>query len=171
MTNYPLGGEILVFMLLAISGCAMNLPFNARADYDSILKAKALPVEKNPIAVKWVPANFPERVDIKGASGFVGGGSRTRIPIGASISKRVIELLDVSCGVDQASHRILTISVIDADPDSMRNKIRTLATIQRTGGKSDEKSGKRSQGAHEEGVSLPEWRRDGRNGPGRCSQV
>jgi hypothetical protein len=112
-----LGLAFLVVIVLSVSGCAVNLPFNTRADYDSILKAKALSIEKNPIAVKWVPVNFPERVDIKGASGFVGRGSMTRIPIGAAISKRVIELLDVTCGVDQSSRRILTVDVIDANPE------------------------------------------------------
>jgi hypothetical protein len=85
---------ILVGLSLFASGCAVNLPFNNRAAYPTIQDAKSLSaVNKGPISVKWIPATFTERIDVQGASGFVGGGSQTRIPTGIALSNRITEVL------------------------------------------------------------------------------
>jgi hypothetical protein len=69
---------------------------------------------EGPISVKWVPSSFPDRVDVEGASGFVGGGSRTRIPIGPGLSGRILEILDAAVGVSPASGKVLTITIKNA---------------------------------------------------------
>ena len=97
------------------SGCAINLPFNNRPTYSTVKAVKdILSDNKGPIALKWIPPTFPERIDIQGASGFSGGGSQTRIPTGVGLANRILELLDVSIGVNDSSEKVLTISVIEA---------------------------------------------------------
>lgn len=97
------------------SGCAVNLPFNNRLSYSAVSSAKNLAAKaKGPIAVKWVPPGFPERIDVQGASGYVGGASQTRIPIGAGLANRITEGLDSAMGVNDSSKKILTIDIYNA---------------------------------------------------------
>ena len=104
-----------LFIALLTSGCAINLPFNNRPAYSTVKGAKDISSGyKGPITLKWIPPTFPERIDIQGASGFSGGGSKTRIPTGVGLSNRILELLDVSIGVNDSSEQVLTISVIEA---------------------------------------------------------
>lgn len=104
-----------LFIVLLTSGCAINLPFNNRPTYSTVQAAKNISTGyKGPIALKWIPPTFPERIDIQGASGFSGGGSRTRIPTGVGLANRILEVLDVSIGVSDSSDKLLTISVIEA---------------------------------------------------------
>ncbi len=109
---------LLALLLALTSGCAVNLPFNNRVGYPTIQEAKSEPCEKSsPVAIRWVPADFPERVDIQGASGFVGGGSRTRIPTGPALSNRITEILDTMIGVNPSADDILEISVQTAQTE------------------------------------------------------
>ena len=104
----------LVLAMLT-SGCAINLPFNNRLAYPTVQAAKNFTTGyKEPLALKWIPPTFPERIDVQGASGFSGGGSRTRIPTGVGLANRILEVLDVSIGVSDSSDKVLTISVIEA---------------------------------------------------------
>lgn len=104
--------------LLCVSyslGCTVNLPFNNRLDYSYVNEAKRLTTSKNePISLEWSPADFPNRVDIQGASGFVGGGSQTRIPTGVALASRITEALDSAVGVDKTSKRVLEIYILSA---------------------------------------------------------
>ena len=105
----------LLTTLLLTCGCTINLPFNNRLNYEQVGEAKHLSIQRaGPIAVKWVPPDFPDRIDIQGASGFVGGGSRTRIPTGVALAARITEALDAAIGVDRSSARILTITIVHA---------------------------------------------------------
>ena len=106
---------VLLISTTLTSGCAINLPFNHRLDYNTVQDAKAIPVVKKvQIALKWIPSTFPDRIDVQGASGFVGGGSQTRIPTGVALADRILEVLDVMIGVDKLSVNVLTINVIEA---------------------------------------------------------
>ncbi len=105
-------GTILV---LLCSGCAINLPFNNRLSYPAVREAKNLaPSSPGPISIKWLPSSFPERIDVQGASGFVGGGSQTRIPTGVGLANRILEGLDASIGIIESSNRVLTIEIKEA---------------------------------------------------------
>jgi len=105
----------LLFICLVASGCAVNLPFNNRLAYPIVQEAKDMSaIKKGPVSVKWISPAFPERIDVQGSSGFVGGGSRTRIPTGVGLANRIIEVLDVIVGVNKSSDKLLTITVIEA---------------------------------------------------------
>jgi hypothetical protein len=108
-------------MLLAIgaavalqTGCTVTLPFQHRVAYDHVANARSAARGGPGVTIRWEPSNFPERVDTKGASGFVGGGSRTRVPTGIAISQRITELLDSSVGV-RPTGAPLVIEVIKAE--------------------------------------------------------
>lgn len=108
---------VLVLTVVAsfCSGCTVNLPFNTRPTFDTVTQARGLNAKSDgPITVKWVPASFPDRIDIEGASGFVGGGSRTRIPIGPGLSSRILETLDAAIGVNSSSAKVLTLTIKSA---------------------------------------------------------
>lgn len=98
-----------------LSGCAINLPFNTRASYSTVQQAQSLSAKSaGPISVKWDPASFPDRIDVQGASGFVGGGSKTRIPTGVGLSSRILEALDSAVGVNNSSQKVLTLTIKSA---------------------------------------------------------
>lgn len=109
-------GIVCALATVLLSGCAVNLPFNTRLSYPTVLEAEHLSAKsKGPVAVQWSPSSFPERVDTQGASGFVGGGSRTRIPTGVALASRILEALDHSVGVLESSDKKLTITVVKAE--------------------------------------------------------
>ncbi|MEO5829913.1 MAG: hypothetical protein ABIQ36_05035 [Rhodanobacter sp.] len=98
-----------------LSGCAVNLPFNTRASYQTVQAAKDISGKSNgPIAVRWNPTSFPDRIDVQGASGFVGGGTKTRIPTGVGLSSRILESLDAAVGVSDSAQKILTLTIKSA---------------------------------------------------------
>lgn len=104
-----------LFFAMLTSGCTVNLPFNERLDYSAVQEAKTISAaEKGPVAIIWIPPTFPDRIDVQGASGFVGGGSRTRIPTGVALASRISETLDLMIGVNKSSTKVLTINVIEA---------------------------------------------------------
>ena len=107
--------RILPILALVASqfACTVTLPFQNRVSYEAVADAKAVKKDGPGLAVKWLPVSFPERVDVQGASGFVGGGSRTRVPTGPAISQRVTELLDASMGL-KSTGTPLTIEVVNA---------------------------------------------------------
>lgn len=105
----------LMFFLFLLGGCAIALPINERLSYQYENKAASLrTVDIGAISLQWIPKDFPSRIDIQGASGFVGGGSRTRVPTGIALSNRIRNVLDEAIGIDQGSSRQLTITVIEA---------------------------------------------------------
>jgi hypothetical protein len=105
-----------VAAVLFLSGCAINLPFNSRLSYQTVIDAQHVSAKsEGPIAIHWVPDSFPQRIDTQGASGFVGGGSRTRVPTGVALAGRILEGLDSSVGVLESSNKVLTITVVKAE--------------------------------------------------------
>lgn len=84
-------GTIIVAVIL--TGCTVNLPFNNRLNYSSISQLSTLPKLSDKIVIKWNPETFPQRIDVQGSDGFVGGGSRTRIPTGVALSNRIEEAI------------------------------------------------------------------------------
>lgn len=106
---------IAVVGLLALSGCTVTLPFNSRPSFDTVTQARGLnATSEGPVSVTWVPSSFPDRVDVEGASGFVGGGSRTRIPTGPGLSSRILETLDAAVGVNSSAPKVLTVTIKNA---------------------------------------------------------
>ncbi len=104
-----------VLALVALqTACAVNLPFQNRVSYDLVTQARGAKKEGNGLEVKWLPTDFKNRIDVQGASGFVGGGSRTRIPTGPAITQRVDELLDAAFGL-KTGGTPLTIEVVKAE--------------------------------------------------------
>ncbi len=113
--NFLRSSLVITCLLVLTSGCAVNLPFNNRVAFPTLQEAKAASAEKPaPIAIMWAPADFPDRVDIQGASGFVGSGTRTRIPTGPALCNRITEVLDTMVGVDQTTDNSLEITVLSA---------------------------------------------------------
>lgn len=105
----------LLFLLFLLGGCAIALPLNERLSYQYENRAASLKTtDIKAISLQWIPKDFPSRIDIQGASGFVGGGSRTRVPTGIALSNRIRNVLDKAIGIDQGSPRQLTITVIEA---------------------------------------------------------
>ena len=80
-------------LLTTLTGCAVNLPYNNRLNYTSISELSALPKVQDTVYIKWNPDTFPQRIDIQGSDGFVGGGTRTRIPTGVALSSRIEEAI------------------------------------------------------------------------------
>lgn len=112
---------VLIFVIMittVCSGCAINLPFNNRLSYSAVQNAKkTTSINEGPISIKWIPIDFPERIDIQGASGFVGGGSQTRIPTGVALANRISEVLDNSVGIVASSNKVLIIEIINAQSE------------------------------------------------------
>lgn len=101
--------------VVALSGCTVNLPFNTRPSFDTVTQARGLNAKsEGPVKVTWVPSSFPNRIDVEGASGFVGGGSRTRIPVGPGLSSRILETLDAAVGVNSSAPKVLTLTITNA---------------------------------------------------------
>jgi len=110
-----LGALIAVVGLGALAGCTVNLPFNTRPSFSTVTQARGFDAKnEGPVRVVWVPSSFPDRVDIEGASGFVGGGSRTRIPTGPGLSSRILETLDAAVGVSSSAPKVLTLTIKNA---------------------------------------------------------
>jgi hypothetical protein len=110
-----LGVFVAVVGLVLLSGCAVNLPFNTRPSFDTVTRARDLNAKaEGPVTVTWAPSSFPDRVDVEGASGFVGGGSRTRIPTGPGLSSRILETLDAAVGVNSSASKVLTLTIKNA---------------------------------------------------------
>ncbi|TLN00281.1 hypothetical protein FDZ73_19905, partial [bacterium] len=106
---------MILATLFLITGCAVNLPFNNRLDYSCVSEAKKLNSSKlKPVSIEWTPRGFPNRIDVQGASGFVGGGTQTRVPTGVGLSNRIMEALDTSIGIDNNSKNVLEIHVLSA---------------------------------------------------------
>jgi hypothetical protein len=107
------------FAVLAIavglSGCAISLPFNNRLAYSSISDMKSVQIqgEKPKLSISWNPVNFPQRIDIQGSDGFVGGGSRTRLPTGVALSSRIEEAISTYADISPSGQN-LTITVLEA---------------------------------------------------------
>lgn len=113
--NKCLGLFVAIVAMAALSGCTVNLPFNTRPSFDTVTQARGLNAKnEGPVKVTWVPSSFPDRVDVEGASGFVGGGSRTRIPIGQGLSSRILETLDAAVGVNSSAPKVLTLTIKNA---------------------------------------------------------
>ncbi|HEE5438022.1 hypothetical protein WBV44_04750 [Acinetobacter baumannii] len=80
-------------LVTTLTGCAVNLPYNNRLNYTSISELSNLPKVQDTVYIKWNPDTFPQRIDIQGSDGFVGGGTRTRIPTGVALSSRIEEAI------------------------------------------------------------------------------
>lgn len=98
-----------------LTGCAVSLPFNNRLGFDSVKEIQSsVRLEKKPsLNIKWDPISFPKRIDIQGSDGFVGGGSRTRVPTGVALSARIEEAIATFSNIS-IDGKSLVITVIEA---------------------------------------------------------
>lgn len=108
-----------VSALIFLSGCSASLPVvSDRLSYQYEEMAVGLKSSKTstigPVSLKWIPSDFPSRVDVQGASGYVGALSRTHVPTGIALSSRIKYVLDKTFGIDPNSSKVLTITVIEA---------------------------------------------------------
>ncbi|MDO6406470.1 hypothetical protein [Pantoea phytobeneficialis] len=110
-----LSSAVIVFMAVGLSGCAISLPFNNRLAYSSITDMKSVQIqgEKPRLSITWNPADFPQRIDIQGSDGFVGGGSRTRVPTGVALSSRIEEAISTYADL-VPNGKDLTITILEA---------------------------------------------------------
>ncbi len=100
--------------MLLFTGCTVNLPFNNRLGYSSIKQIEQeIPHQNVKAHIVWVPESFVSRIDVQGSEGFVGHGSRTRIPTGVGLSSRIEEALSHILDLD-ISAKPLVITVDDA---------------------------------------------------------
>lgn len=105
----------LLLILLTFTGCGVTFPFAQNLSYHYVDKAKALKTsEINPIELKWIPLEFPNRIDIQGPSGSAGAATRVRIPTGSALATRILQVIDEAIGIEHGSDRILTITVLEA---------------------------------------------------------
>lgn len=110
-----LGPAVAIVSLLACTACTVTLPFSHRLNFNSVTEARRFEARsKGPVFVIWVPKEFTDRIDVQGASGFVGGGSRTRIPTGVGLSQRISEAIDATVGVSDGAKKKLTITIESA---------------------------------------------------------
>lgn len=103
-------------LVISLTGCAIDLPFNNRLGFSSVKEMKAVQVQGQTqpnINIIWNPITFPERIDVHGASGFVGGGSQTRVPTGVALSSRIEEAVSQYANLTPTGTP-LTINVIEA---------------------------------------------------------
>jgi hypothetical protein len=99
----------------ALTGCSPGLEFGHEPSAETIASARAMAApEEGPIAIRWTPGTFPERVDQVAPSGMEGERSTADIPTGAAISGRLEGILDEMIGHDPAASRDVRITVIDA---------------------------------------------------------
>lgn len=98
-----------------LSGCAVTLPFNNRLSYPAYqeLQKEAAGNSLPAVMITWNPASFPTRVDVQGASGYVGSASQTRIPTGVALSSRISEAISAFTQVSPSGLPLI-IDVIDA---------------------------------------------------------
>lgn len=106
---------ILGLFSLALFGCSVHHQFSDRLSYQSLkqVKSEIHINQKQNIDITWIPSDFTSRIDIQGASGFLGGGTRTRIPIGIGLSSRIEEAISSYADITK-NGRKLTIIVNDA---------------------------------------------------------
>lgn len=107
----------LALAAAALAGCGakVHMPFRFQLAPKAAAEAAAGRGRAvGPVALRWIPPGFPERVDVQGADGFIGAIARTRIPTGVAISTRVKEYLAASVGIDGRAARTVTISVVEA---------------------------------------------------------
>lgn len=106
---------LALLLVVPSLSCKIYLPFRFQLAPRFVEEAGRLrETAPGPIALRWQPADFPTRVDVQGASGFIGGASRTRIPTGVAISTKVRDFLDAATGVEEGARRVVTIHVVEA---------------------------------------------------------
>jgi len=110
-----LKASAVLLLAAGLSGCTVNLPFNNRMAYSSISDMKSVQVqgEKPKLTIVWNPTDFPQRIDVQGADGFVGGGTRTRVPTGVALSSRIEEAISTFADLTNNGEK-LTINVLNA---------------------------------------------------------
>ena len=99
---------IPIISLMLLAGCSVTLPFNNRLNYDIVSRAKQMEATATgPLNISWDPTDFPNRIDSQGASGFIGGGSQTKIPTGVALTSRITESLDVAVGLKALKRKVI----------------------------------------------------------------
>lgn len=100
----------------ALAGCGakVHLPFRLQLAPRAAAEAAAARGPGGPIALRWLPRDFPQRVDVHGADGFVGAIAKTRLPVGVAVTTRVRDFLEAAVGLDDGARRVVTIAVVES---------------------------------------------------------
>ncbi|MGU5533716.1 MULTISPECIES: hypothetical protein [Aeromonas] len=106
---------ITTLAISVLSGCAVTLPFNNRLSYPTYQELQKEAVDKDlpAVMITWAPSSFPTRIDVQGASGYVGSASQTRIPTGVAMAARISEAISAFTQVSPNGLPLL-IDVIEA---------------------------------------------------------
>ncbi|WP_392560855.1 hypothetical protein RHO12_06520 [Orbus sturtevantii] len=115
---------IIIISILILTGCGVYLPFNDRLSYQSLkqIKSDINLKDKPTINIIWDPNDFPQRVDVQGASGFINAGSRFRIPTGVGLSSRIEEAVATYANISDKGKSLIIIV------DSAKTKFTTSFT-------------------------------------------
>ncbi len=121
----------LVAFAAALPGCGakVHLPFRFQLAPKVAAEAAAARGTGGPVALRWLPRDFPQRVDVHGADGFIGAIAKTRLPVGVAVTTRVREYLETAVGVEDGARRVVTITVVEAKTSyafSARTKRQTI---------------------------------------------
>lgn len=106
---------LATLVISILSGCAVTLPFNNRLSYPAYqeLQKEAAGKDLPAVMITWTPKSFPTRIDVQGASGYVGSASQTRIPTGVAMAARISEAISAFTPVSPNGLPLL-IDVIEA---------------------------------------------------------
>jgi hypothetical protein len=83
-------------------------------------RALAMADARGPIAIEWVPADFPDRVNLRSA-GPDGAATQAEVPTGVALAGRIDELLGAAVGVSAGADTVLTIFVFEARTEYVNN--------------------------------------------------
>lgn len=107
---------LLAALAIALSGCGakVHLPFRFQLAPRLAAEAASARTAGGPVALRFLPRDFPQRVDVHGADGFIGAIAKTRLPVGVALTTRVREYLEAAVGVEDGAARVVTIEVVEA---------------------------------------------------------
>ncbi|WP_217517427.1 hypothetical protein [Vibrio metschnikovii] len=106
---------LIILVLTVLNGCAISPPFNNRVDYMTLKQMQKIDSLVENITLVWAPSDFPNQIEIKGASGFRGSAAQVRVPTGPSISSRLTEALDQVVEVQENSDNIVFININEVE--------------------------------------------------------
>ncbi|WP_085165739.1 hypothetical protein [Gilliamella bombi] len=102
---------LLTCLGFIFSGCSVHHQFSDRLSYQSLkqIKSEIHITQKQNLDITWIPSDFTSRIDIQGASGLLGSGTRTRIPIGIGLSSRIEEAISTYADLNSGGRKLTLI--------------------------------------------------------------
>lgn len=116
-----------IAVVMFLSGCVAHLSFNNRPNFETIVAARNIQItKKTPIAVRWLPPDFPEMRESVRAGGYT-----VMTPTGVNLANRIVEVLDASVGVNNTSGSVLRVApfVAESKLEFSTNNVKYSRTI------------------------------------------